>query len=167
MKVRYSTTPGAESDPGDGTVIILDPSAWITVDLTPKPSAVEYPESSPHTAIPTVDGATVIQRPLVDTRVRRWLWYNYPRSHQEFASLWSLLESLETRTRFDQGLTPWVYVWEDLSGTGRFDRKVAGDEIFSRVRVVRVERTARPGGGPVIYDRAAFEFRVEDAYFNR
>jgi hypothetical protein len=126
------------------------------------PMDIEYPERRLHKVLTTNDGATVIQRPLRDSRPRKWIWRGHGRLSEPFASQWALLERLEYRARLASGLVPTVGIWEDVSGTGGFGRRdESGSRVYTTVKLLQANRTPRQGGGPVIYD-SVVEFYVDD-----
>lgn len=147
-----------------------------TVKLSPRPTEVEYPEHRLFKSTPTQDGATVLQRPLRDSRTRKWIWKGYRNYITAYKNLWTLLVSLETRARRQAGFTDTtVLIWEDETGVGGFDRTTNGaapDTVnysnltFTRVRIIQANRTPRDGGGPITYDTSMVEFVLDDTTYN-
>jgi hypothetical protein len=137
----------------------------VETSLSPAPTEVEYPDGRAQTVHVTQDGAVVVQRPLRDARVRRWLWKGYAPTHAPYAALWTLLKGLDHRTRLEAGLPGTVEVWEDMSGVGGFGEMDGANKRWTTVRVANVFRVPRSGGGPVRYDLSTVEFYVEDPAF--
>src|SRR5690606_33657832 len=119
----------------------------------PAPSDVTYPEAEAVAIKNSVDGNVVIQRPLKDGRVRKWHFQGWGKGSEPYETQWNTLQSLTTGRRSQNGQDPYVYVWEDESGVGGFDRTDSeGNRIFTRVRIAQANRVPRNGGGPVRYD---------------
>jgi hypothetical protein len=109
------------------------------------------------------DGAVVVQRPFRDSRPRRWIWTNYPAAASAYSTTWTLLESLEYRTRLANNLPGWIEVWEDVSGVGGFGKlDGSGNRIYTKVKVTQANRVPRGGGGIVIYAASVMEFVIDD-----
>lgn len=140
--------------------------AYTTLTLFPGPTEVEYPERRAMKTTGTQDGATVVQRPLRDTRPRRWIWKNYPPSLVGFEAQWQTLLSLEYATRLEAGKYALIEIWEDVVPEGGFNRvDGSSNKIWTKVKFLRVDRTPRRGGGPVTYDDSYIEFVIEDSGF--
>jgi hypothetical protein len=137
-----------------------------TVELSPRPVEVDYPEKRLFTARVTQDEATVIQRPLRDSRTRRWIWRGYRYHMAEYAAQWALLESLDAQARLRLGLNPVIEIFEDTSGIGGFGKRDGGgNPIFTKVAFVQVTRNVR-AGGRVTYDESVIEFLIRDSDYN-
>lgn len=124
--------------------------------LSPHPESVQYPAEA-LTITHTQDGAAIIQRPMVDQRLRRWTWRNWPLSDEAYSELWTLLRSLRASERMANGLGPTVELWENVSG-GPYGETLGSFPEWTPVRIVRVEREPRRGGGPVIFDETWVEW---------
>jgi hypothetical protein len=145
---------------------------WISTKATPNgaiaetsltlaPMDVDYPDRRDMTVRTSQDGAVVIQRPLRDSRPRRWIWRGYGLNDPTFAAQWAFLESLDYQTRTASGLVATVGIWEDFSGVGGFNKLSGSSRVYTTVRVIQVDRTPRKGGGPISYE-SVVEFYVED-----
>ena len=136
----------------------------VVKQLMPSPTEVEYPETRLLKVHTTQDGATVVQRPLRDSRPRKWVWKGYRDSDllAAYANQWQELAALEYRTRLEAGLNPLVEIWEDETSVGGFDRMDGEDKVYTTVKFIRVDRAMRKGGGPVTYEDSYIEFYVED-----
>lgn len=138
----------------------------VEVALNPPPREIMYPPRKHVTTQETQDGAVVIQRPTRDTRTRRLIWLAYGPKNEPFASQWALFESLECRSRMDAGLPASVGFWEDVTEAGGFDRTDGqGEKIYTRVKIIQVDRMPRQGGGPVRYE-STVEFVIDDPSFS-
>jgi hypothetical protein len=133
----------------------------VDVTLDPAPAEVEYPDAQAVKVTASKDGNVIVQRPLRDSRPRKWRWVGYGPPHPAFAALWALLESLNARARAKAGLPVTVGIWEDVSGSGGFNRvDGAGGKVYTTVKLVQVNRTP-DGSGPVFYESSA-EFYIAD-----
>jgi hypothetical protein len=150
--IRYKATPAG---------------AYTEVPLMPDPTEVEYPEKRAMTVATTQDGATVVQRPLRDTRIRKWIWKGYRDSDllAVYRNQWALLQALEYRTRLEGALHPLVEIWEDTVPEGGFARGTAEAKVWTVVKLLRVQRTPKKGGGPVTYEDSTIEFVIEDSSY--
>jgi hypothetical protein len=139
----------------------------VTVEtpLDPAPTDVEYPETRHIKQATTQDGATIVQRPLRDPRVRKWRWTGHQTETEPYATQWALLASLETRARVLAGLPATVEIWEDVSGIGGFDRMDGANRQYTTVRFLQVDRAPRKGGGPVVYE-SVVEFIIADPTYS-
>ena len=90
----------------DGT--IMTESA---VELTPGPSAVEYPDAPAAKQVETTEGRVIKQTSAYDPRKRAWVWQGYRGYMSAYQSLWLTLQSLlaSRRTAFG-ATTPYVYL---------------------------------------------------------
>lgn len=140
--------------------------AYTTLTLYPGPTDVEYPERRSMTTTATVDGATVVQRPLRDSRPRKWVWKGYRPTLAGFESQWNTLLSLEYATRLAQGKYALVEIWEDVVPEGGFNRLDGSqNKIWTTVKFLRVDRVPRKGGGEVAYDDSYIEMVIEDTNY--
>jgi len=138
----------------------------VIVTLRPGPTDVEYPETRAYKTMVSQDGAVIVQRPLRDSRARKWIWRRYHDDIPAYANLWTLLRSLEYRSRLAAGLPGTVEIWEDETGTGVFDRTTAGAvPVWTTVKLLQVHRKVQGGGGRTTYDESTMEFVVEDSAF--
>lgn len=112
-------------------------------------------------ALTIPDGAIVIQRPLRDSRPRRWLWRGYGMNYAPFASQWAFLQSLDYQTRGAAGLVPTVGICEDVTGIGGFGQLSGGARVYTTCKVIQVTQSPRKGGGPVTYE-SLVEFYADD-----
>lgn len=150
-----------------------DGSGTHTLRLHPRPTAINYPERRLFKRRDTKDGASVISRPVADSRPRQWIWKGYRAWMAEFNEQWLILKSLETKARLQDGLSATVLIWEDETTEGGFDTTTAGDPdlitysnlVWTTVRFIQVDRKLRDSGGPVIYDTSTVEFVVEDPLY--
>lgn len=146
--VRYKATSGG---------------AYTTIALNPAPTNVEYPDHRLYKAQNTQDGAVVIQRPLRDDRIRRWIWKAGRSTVTSYENQWQVLKTLEYRHRLRNNLHPIVEIWEDLTDTGGFGGLTAGsDKVWTKVKFLQVHRRLREGGGRVIYEDSIIEFVIAD-----
>lgn len=83
--------------------------------LSPGPAEVEYPTDPAGVLVETGDGKVVKQQPMHDARRRVWLWHHLPNYLPRYPRLIARLEGLVSRTRVQQGLSPYVYVKEDAT----------------------------------------------------
>jgi hypothetical protein len=83
--------------------------------LSPGPVTVEYPSEVLGTTVETADGIIIQQMPSNDPRKRAWIWKGYPSYMPEYQKLYGLISSLRSQTRFSQGLSPFVYLLENIT----------------------------------------------------
>jgi hypothetical protein len=134
--------------------------------LFPRPTEIDYPETRLYTSKTTEDGAVVVQRPMADSRPRKWTWKNYPSILPVYENQWKLLETLEYRTRLNNNLSGHVELWEDTSGIGGFTRlDGSGNRVYTKVKILQAHRTPRQGGGLMTYDESTLEFVVDDVTY--
>lgn len=86
------------------------------VQLDPAPAGLELPEDALGQVQETSDGNAITQTPTKDPRQRTWVWKNFPDWHISYKRLWPLLLSLHSKTRFQAGLSPYVYLLDNASG---------------------------------------------------
>lgn len=84
--------------------------------LSPAPVSVVYPDEPLGSRIETADGRLIVQQPAQDARVRSWVWRGYPGYMTAYVALWDLLEGTRSSLRKAQGLTPYTYLKDDVSG---------------------------------------------------
>lgn len=136
--------------------------AYTTLTLFPGPTEVEYPERRSFKMQMTQDGAPVVQRPLRDGRVRRWVWKRYRPSVATYENQWATLLTLEYRHRLQNNLHPVVEIWEDTTPEGGFARMSGATKVWTKVRFLRVDRISAKGGGRITYDDSFIEFVIDD-----
>jgi hypothetical protein len=152
--LRYSTRNGS----GD--------LATVEAPLALNPTDIDYPDFRNYKQTVTQDGGVIVQRPLRDSRPRKWIWRGYGPSIASYAEQWALLQSLEKRARVTSNLPAQMEIWEDVSGVGGFARTNAdGSRLYTKVQLIQVARTPRTGGGPVAYD-STVTFQIDDATFS-
>jgi len=83
--------------------------------LTPGPARVVYPTEVLGTTVETADGISIQQMQSNDPRKRQWVWLGYPASMTSYQKLYGVLQSLRSLTRFQQGLSPFVYLLENIT----------------------------------------------------
>ena len=158
--IRYST----DVSPG---------STYTVMVLNPGPTEVEYPPTREFNKRVTQDHAVVIQRPIKDSRERKWIWKGYRPTMAVYENQWQALLTLEARARQLDTPTknPIIQIWEDESDEGGFGETTNGaapDLVgytniqWTQVKFLQVHRTTRKGGGPVIYDDSFIEFVIAD-----
>lgn len=87
------------------------------VRLWPQPTDVDYPREPLGVLRETTDNRRTAQRPTIDGRPRAWEWAGYPAGLlPQYDRQWALLRSLDAVARARAGLSPYVYVKEDVTG---------------------------------------------------
>lgn len=151
--IRYETRDGSGN------------LSTVETQLALNPTDVDYPEFRNYKPLVTQDGAVIVQRPLRDSRPRKWVWKGYGPSIAAYSAQWQLLQSLDGRARLQANLSPTVEIWENVSGVGGFSRLNGdGSRLYTRVRLTQVDRTPRQGGGPVSFD-STVTFQLDDATY--
>lgn len=84
----------------------------VTVELSPAPSRVEYPDAPLGEMIETADGRVVMQQPSKDPRRRSWVWTNFGPSIATYERQFRWLEGLRSRYRQQSGQSPYIYVYD-------------------------------------------------------
>lgn len=130
--------------------------------LSPGPTDVEYPDFREVNVRRTQDSAAIIQRPLIDTRPRKWIWKRYRQAAPNYETQYDLLRSLEARQRHLDSKDPNVFIWEDESDEGGFGEMSGPDEVWTQVKFIQVHRRSQSGGGVVVYDDSWIEFVITD-----
>ena len=140
--------------------------------LSPGPTEVDYPDYENLTTKQTQDHAVVIQRPIHDSRERKWIWKRYRPAAGNYETQWVTLLSLQARRRHQNAEDPVVEIWEDETvGENGFDLTDDGEPpdlvtytniVWTQVKFIRVYRKSQKGGGPIIYDDSIMEFIVVD-----
>lgn len=134
-------------------------------ELDPSPSSVDYPGENV-TITTSVDGNTILQRPMRDSRPRSWTFGGWSKTSQPFADAWAFLESMNTRARYVEGQEATVGIWEDITNTGGFGRlDDEGERVYTTVRIVRTDRVIIGRGSPVNYD-STVEFYISDSTYD-
>lgn len=96
----------------DATGALIATSALM---LQPAPGRVEYADGPAGSILETDDGSVVQQQPNADGRTRAWLWLDYPTNQAGYQRIWPVLEGLRSRYRVAMGLSPYVYLKEDVA----------------------------------------------------
>lgn len=157
--IRYST----DAAPG---------SSYTVLELSPGPTEVEYPDYREMTLKHTQDHAVVIQRPIKDSRERKWVWKRYRPQAANYEAQWATLRTLEARQRDLDGKNPVVQIWEDETiGEGGFsdttddltpDLVTYTNIAWTEVKFTQVHRKSQKGGGLIIYDDSWIDFVITD-----
>lgn len=84
----------------------------VTVELSPAPSRVDYPNAPLGEMIETADGRVVMQQPSKDPRRRSWVWTNFGPSITTYERQFRWLEGLRSRYRQQGGQSPYIYVYD-------------------------------------------------------
>lgn len=142
------------------------------VELSPKPTVVEYPQDPTGARIETAGGSLVVQQLVGDNRVRGWVWKSYPDWHVAYQALWAVLQPLRSRYRYLAGdATPYVYL-QDTESTLLRHVAISGTTVtvtypWVRVRVLEVSRALRTEGSSlVVFDNTRLVFVIDDPAFN-
>jgi hypothetical protein len=149
------------------------PIGFTTVlPIHPRPTEVEYPEFRSFKSKVSKDGSVVIQRPLKDSRPRKWAWKRYRPYMTEFMNMWAVLESLETKAMWDAGFAdPTIEIWEDETGKGGFGTTTDGfppdlitytNLVWTKVKIIQAHQAIASGGGPVVFDTSFIDFIIVD-----
>lgn len=157
--VRYST----DATPG---------STYTVMELQPGPTEVEYPEFREYKVRHTQDHAVVIQRPIKDSRERKWLWKRYREAAPNYEAQWTTLRTLDARQRSIDGKNPVIQIWENETlGEGGFS-ETTDDQApdlggytnieWVEVKFLQVSRKSQKGGGIVVFDDSVVTFVVTD-----
>ena len=131
---------------------------------------MDYPTDPLGTRQEIPNGSVVLQQPLRDPRVRRWVWEGYPDWYWPYRALWGFLEPLRSRYRFQSGNSPYVWVRDTESG-GLRTVGSAGDVVtptysWLKVRVVEVSRKMGTKSTLPTFDTTMLSFVVADEAFN-
>lgn len=161
-------------------------AVWSDVQtLSPNPTEVEYPETRELNVRTTQDSAVIIQRPLADSRVRKWIWKGYRASITVYETLWNNFKALEARARdlsdpeptapftlYVDSLTKiaTIQIWENITNEGGFGKTDDGlppepghgNLVWTTVKLIQVHRKSRSGGGTVTYETSTVEFVIAD-----
>src|SRR5690349_1377304 len=84
--------------------------------LQPGPSLVEYDTEAAGEVVRTDDGVAIQQQPFLDARSRSWVWSGYSMNQAGFQRIWPTVEGLRSRYRKELGLSPYVWIREDVTG---------------------------------------------------
>jgi len=122
------------------------------------PSHVDYPDRRNFKTLETLDGNVIVQRPLRDSRPRRFVWRNLPLKSAEYSAQWELLRTFDYRHRLSSGLYPYVGVWEDETGAGGLARMDGSSRILTLAKILQVSRSAEPHFFPETF----IEFWIAD-----
>lgn len=85
---------------------------------------MDYPPDALGTFVETSDGILIHQQSSGDPRRRAWVWKDYPYDNEGYKRTYERLSGLRARTRFEQGLSPFVYLLDNVSG--QFERLAVG-----------------------------------------
>lgn len=147
-------------------------NAATEVELSPRPTSVEYPPEPTGSRIETAGGSVVVQQLTGDPRIRSWIWRGYRAYMPEYQTLWGLIEPLRSRYRKLAGdVTPYVYLKEDETTLLR-NIAVSGTTVtptygWYRCRIVEVSRTPRQEGTTIVtFDTIKLAFVIEDPSWN-
>lgn len=94
--------------------------------LSPGPSAIETPVEPAGRFVETSGGVVVKQQPSKDPRRRAWVWERLPSYRESWITHIQRLESLLATTRRARGLSPWVFLKDDVTDEFRIQRFVSG-----------------------------------------
>jgi hypothetical protein len=139
--------------------------------LTPAPSDIDYPEKRLVNVKVSRDSAVVLQRPLRDDRVRKWIWEGYRGYMPVYAAQWELLESLEAKALTERGLVSTVEIWENVTGIGGFNVLTSGvnpnlvtyaNLKWTKVKIIQSNRLLRKGAPVPTYDVSEISFVIMD-----
>lgn len=98
----------------DATGAIIASSA---LELSPGPSAVEYPTEPAAKVIETADGRIIKQQYSYDPRKRAWIWQRFRGNMVPYQNLMLVLESLLASRRLAYGaVTPYVFLKDTTTG---------------------------------------------------
>lgn len=141
--------------------------------LSPGPTAVDYPPRRLFVEKEVQDGGSILQRPIWDSRPRRWIWKGYHPRIPVYERQWAELERHDTLSRLRRGEPATVQIWEDESTVGGFGKTTDGlapnmvshtNLQWTTVRFVQVSRDPRDNGGLVVYEESVVEFRIAGDY---
>lgn len=109
-------------------VSTVDPrvTAGAELMLSPGPTEVDYAPGALGSRVQT-DSRVIVQQPAQDTRVRTWMWRNYPSYLATYEEQFWLLRGLRSRERQESGLSP--YVWLRETETNEFSRLVQANYL--------------------------------------
>lgn len=141
-----------------------------TVQLSPGPTYVQYPDHFDSVVRTSKDGSIIIQTPSKDSRTRKWVWRNYKTNVPKYTQLYNQLLQFHYKLRIAAGLSPWVYVQDTETGNLTTVSLVAGiwtqTTPLLRSKVVQVTQNIAPQSGLPTYGETIFEFYVDDPNFN-
>jgi hypothetical protein len=93
--------------------------------LSPGPSEVEYPQQPAGRIVDTSAGTRVKQLTPADPRPRTWIWEMLPTYRSTYTRFVKRLESLLGTNRRERGLSPWVYIKDEVTDDFRFIARIA------------------------------------------
>lgn len=139
--------------------------AYTEFTLFPGPTGVEYPPRRIVNTRTGPDGNVVVQRPMRDDRMRKWVWNRYRDNVPGYHTMWPILEALEYRTRLEANKPPHVEIWEDVTLAGGFGKLTGGvTRVWTKVKFLQVHRTMASGAGS-IYEESYIEFIIDDVTY--
>jgi hypothetical protein len=83
--------------------------------LSPAPTAVEYPNTARGEFVDTADGRVVVQVSNRDPRRHSWTWMNFGPEITTYERQYQWLQQLASRTRLSLGLSPYVYIYDSAT----------------------------------------------------
>lgn len=85
------------------------------VRLNPGPVEVDYPQQQPGSKVETDAGRVIRQQSAADPRPRAWIWRELPAGTpgRRYDRVIAEVETLLSRTRRQQGFSPFVYLRDD------------------------------------------------------
>lgn len=140
--------------------------------LYPGPTYVDYPPRFEHNVRVSRDGNPIIQAPLSDGRVRKWVWQRYRFDTPRYTTLFNKILNLQYKLRLlaTPAKSEYVFLKEDVSenlsplawGGGVW----AESDGWIRVKVTNVTQNVAHQGGKVIYEETVMEFVIADPTWN-
>jgi len=129
-------------------------------ELVPSPTRYEYGDRFDYTILQSA-GRGIRQRTKRKTGEMKWVWENRKPSFDSV--YWDLFDQ-QAHRRKARGLSPYVYLWEDHSGSfGTFNiasKKIEPDWI--KVLITYVGRIDPSAGGPPIHT-SELRFLIQNA----
>ena len=92
--------------------------------LMPAPTRVEYPNVELGDIVETADGRVVTQVTNRDPRRRAWIWANMGPEVVTYERTYTWLQQLTARTRMARNLSPYIYVYDGVTGLLNVNRQV-------------------------------------------
>jgi hypothetical protein len=88
--------------------------------LSPGPSEVDYPQQPAGRIVDTSAGSRIKQLTPSDPRPRAWVWEMLPTYRASYVRFTKRLESLLGTSRRARGLSPWIYIKDEVTDDFRF-----------------------------------------------
>lgn len=138
--------------------------------LSPAPTRVVYPTDPLGKRHEIPNGSVVLQQPLRDPRIRQWVWEGYPEWYWPYRALWSVIEPLRSRYRYQSGNSAYIWV-RDFESQGLRSIGSAGNVVtptysWFKCRVVEVSRKMGTTSSLPTFDTTVLGFVIEDAAYN-